>query len=81
MIMSYMQFMQNADNDQKRQIEVEKIQSTLLKELSYLDYEASDEIKESLYDIAEKLVKDRVKVRGFRNMSLAQFCEAYEKAI
>lgn len=81
MIMSYMQFMQNADNDQKQQIEVEKIQSTLLKELSYLDYEASDEIKESLYDIAEKLVKDRVKVRGFRNMSLAQFCEAYEKAI
>lgn len=81
MIMSYQQFMFNQDNDQKKQIEIENIQSALLNELSFMDYDANDDIKESLYIIAEKLVNDKTKIKGFRDMSLEQYCIAYNKAI
>lgn len=81
MIMSYRQFMQNQDNDQKKQIEIEKIQSALLNELSFMDYDANNDIKESLYDIAHKLVNNKSKIKGFRNMPLEQYCIAYNKSI
>lgn len=78
MAMSFMRFMKIQNKDQERQIEVENVQSALLNELSSLDYEPSDSIKESLYNIAEQLVNEKSKVMGFRDMPLAQLCEAYE---
>jgi hypothetical protein len=81
MPMSYAQFIKNTDVDQKRQIEVERVQSALLNELSFMDYEANEDIKEKLYNIAEQLVNEKSKARGFRNMSLAQLCEAYERNV
>jgi hypothetical protein len=81
MPMSYAQFIKNTDVDQKKQIEVENIQCALLNELSFMDYEANEDIKETLYNIAEKLVNEKAKTKGFRNMSLEQYCNAYNKAI
>ena len=81
MPMSYAQFIKNIDVDQKKQIEVENIQCALLNELSFMDYEANEDIKETLYNIAEKLVNEKAKTRSFRNMSLEQYCNAYNKAI
>ncbi|OCG02261.1 hypothetical protein [Gilliamella sp. wkB112] len=82
MKMTYGQFIKNADDDQKKQIEIENIQFILLNELSFMDYEANEYIKDSLYNIAEKLVNDKARKRGFNNMmSLEQYCIAYNKCL
>lgn len=65
----------------KTKNQTEKIQSAFLLDLSNMGYDPSDDIKKSLYNIAEQLVNEKSKVMGFRDMSLAQLCEAYDRAI
>ncbi|WP_147405413.1 hypothetical protein [Orbus hercynius] len=79
--MSYSQYMDKEEKAQEKQLEIERIQLALLKELSALGYVADDDVISMIDDIADLVVNDSLKARGFRKMSLAELGDSYDKSI
>ncbi|WP_392562528.1 hypothetical protein RHO12_03330 [Orbus sturtevantii] len=79
--MSYGQMMDKEDRAQEIDLEIESILLELEKTLSSRGYVVDEDSRSLLNDAVDLLVNDKYTVRGFRNMTLAQYDQAYQDAI
>ncbi|WP_392564184.1 hypothetical protein RHO13_00660 [Orbus wheelerorum] len=81
MSMSYSQMMDKEDRAQEIDLEIESTLLELEKTLSSLGYVVDEDSRSLLNDAVDLLVNDKYTVRGFREMTLAQYDQAYQDAI
>lgn len=79
--MSYSRMMIEADKAQRIELEIESTTLKLKTEISRLGYDVDDDALSILGDLVDLLVNDKHTVKGFRNMTLSQYDEAYQNAI
>lgn len=79
--MSYSRMMIEADKAQRIELEIESTTLKLKTEISRLGYDVDDDALSMLVDLVDLLVNDKHTSKGFRNMTLSQYDEAYQNAI